>query len=284
MKGKTMTTSRTFDLRHWSSGKFIHPRGGTAYKDVGLVTYPGTGPQTKYYLEFREGPWGYLVWAKDPKYSVHPSGGAVDAGNGTSLVFHSDRHPGAYFAFNEENRQIVHISGRFCHPLGGSAQPGNNNGIVLYDGYRDATRFYATDGSDRQVNLDLPAQVSVGWRLVFAEDDPLTSRKQTFRVRVGQTVSKQTTKEAALTLSVGMEFKLFGTKTSAQLQLAYKLTNSETWTYETERSVTYDIVAGQPVAVWQRVFRAQFPEGSLWEYGSGNVFRDTRSSNTPPTG
>jgi hypothetical protein len=278
-----MTQSRTFDLRHWSSGKFIHPRGGRAHNGVGLVTYPGTGPQTKYYLEYSEGPWGYLVWAADPTYCVHPYGGGVDARNGTDLVLHAGRHPGAYFAFNEESRTIVHISGRCWHPQGGSAQPDNDNGLVLYDGYFDRTKFYATDGSDLQVDLDLPAKASVGWRLIFADDNPLSNRKRSFTKKVGRTVRSETMLEVKATVKLEMEFAIFLKKASVEVQTAYKLTDSDTWEYNTEKKDEYDIVAGQPIALWQRVFRAEFPEGSFWEYGSGNVTRDTTSSTTPPT-
>jgi hypothetical protein len=280
-----MAKSSSFHIRHWSSGRYIHPHGGRANNNTSLVLWDGNRDDTAFYLEFTEGPWGYLVCNKYPTYCVHPKGGAVDAGNGTGLLFHQDRHPGCYFTFNEQSRTVMHISGRYWHPHGGSAQAGNNTGVVLWDGYRDATKFYPSDASGKQVHLDLPVtNSSAGWRLVFAENRPLSDRTLTFKAKVGQSVSNTSTSQITTTFKAEMEDQLFGAKSKASLEVksAFSRTDAKTWSQEQEQDVTYDIKKGQPMAVWQRVFTAQFGDGSVWSYGSGTIFYDTESSNTPP--
>jgi hypothetical protein len=277
--------SKVFNIRHWSSGKYVHPNGGTANRDTSLVTWDGNRDDTQYHIDFKEGPWGYLVCNKYPAYCVHPQGGRVDAGNNTGLLFHDDRHPGAYFTFNEKSRTVMHISGRYWHPHNGDAQPGNGNGIVLWDGYRDATKFYASDADGNQMDLDLPVTASsAGWRLVFAENHPLGDRTLTFKAKVGQSVSNTSTTQVATTFKAEMEDQLFGVKSKASVEIktGFSQTDAKTWTQEQEQDVTYDIKKGQAIAVWQRVFSATFGDGSVWKYGSGNIFYDTDSSNTPP--
>jgi hypothetical protein len=280
-----MAISRTFHIQHWSSAKFVHPHGGQAGHDTGLVTYDGAFGHTLFYLDFREGPWGYLVSSQWPTYCVHPRGGAVDAGNDTGLLFHEDRHPGAYFTINPDGGTIQHISGRYWHPHGGSAQPGNQNGIVIFDGYRDATKFMPHDGTT-PVTIDLPVSTSsIGWRLVFAENNPLADMKRTYKAKVGQTVSKTTSTKVATTFKAEMEGQLFGNKSKASLEVKteFSQTDAKTWTQEQEQDVEYDIKKGNPIAVWQRRFTATFSDGSVWDYGSGSIFIDTVSSNTRPT-
>lgn len=280
-----MSNSAPFQIRHWSSGKFIHPHGGNAGHDTSLVTWDGCADRTMFYLQFCEGPWGYLVSNANPTYCVHPSGGRVDAGNDTGLLFHEGRHPGAYFTINETSRTIMHISGRSWHPHGGDAQPGSGNGIVLWDGYRDATRFYASTEDGSQVNLDLPVtRLGAGWRLVFAENNPLSDRTVKFKTKVGQSVTNTSTTQITTTFKAEMEGQLFGQKSKASIEVkaAFTQTDAKTWTQEQEQEIAYDIKKGQPIAVWQRLFSATFTDGSIWNYGSGSVFHDTLSSNAPP--
>ena len=47
---------------------------------------------------------------------VHPRGGSLDPDNNTGLVYHSDHHAGALFAFDEENERIMHRGGKIWQP------------------------------------------------------------------------------------------------------------------------------------------------------------------------
>lgn len=193
--------------------------------------------------------------------------------------------PVPYFTVNETSRTIQHISGRYWHPLGGSAQPGHNDNIVLYDSYRDATKFSPADSKGVPVNLDLPVSAaSAGWRLVFAENHPLGDRTITFKAKVGQSVSNTSTTQVTTTFKAEMEGQLFGVKSkaSAEVKSAFAKTDAKTWTQEQEQDVSYDIKKDQPIAVWQRAFTANFTDGSIWSYGSGNIYYDTTSSDTLP--
>ncbi len=281
--GAKMTTSSAFHIRHWSSGMFIHPDGGVANHGTPLVVWEGAGAE--FHLEFCEGPWGYLVPSQNTNLCVHPEGGQINSHNGTRLLFHEDRHPGAYFTVNESSRTLMHIGGLFWHPHGGASLPGHGTGIVLWESFRDGTKFYATNGDANQLSLDLPvSNQSAGWRLVFAENHPLSDRTVTFKAKVGRSVTNSSTFQITTTFKAEMEGQLFGQKSKASLaiQTAYSQTNSQTWTQEQEQDVTYTVKKNEPIAVWQRVFNATFNDGSIWTYGSGNVFYDTTSSNTPP--
>jgi hypothetical protein len=277
--------SDVFHLQHWSSTKAIHPYRGRPGNDVPLVTYGGVAPQTQYFFEFKEGPWGYIVSAMDPRFCVHPAGGSVDAGNDTSLFFHEGRHPGAYFAFNQKNGTIMHVSGRFWHPYGGSAQPGDNNRVVLFDGWRNATKFGPTNGDVfRPVRIDLPATPSLGWNLVFADDNPLADRVHRFKKTIGLTTQNTRSTSTSSTVGIEMEGSLFGvgSTASASLTSTFASEDSRTWSESQEIDDEYSIKAGSPVAVWQKVYKASFTDGTVFNYLSAKVTYDTRNSMEMP--
>lgn len=282
--------SGAFNLQHWSSTKGVHPYRGTAHNDAQLCTYDGVGPQTEFYMDFQEGPWGFITAKADPRYCVHPQGGGVDADNGTLLLLHEGRHPGAYFAFNQEAGVIRHVGGRYWHPKGGSAQPGNDNGLVLWDAWNGNTRFVATDLVGPAVKepfpIDMPAEVRLDWRLVFADDNPLTDRTHRFKKTVGLETSKNWSVSVEVTVGLEVQGKLFGAKSkgSVKVKTAYAEEHAETWTTSHEIEDEYPVKAGQPVAVWQQVFQAEFTDGSVFNFFSAKVTYDTESSSRkPPT-
>lgn len=280
-----MSTSIKFYLKHWSSGKFIHPRGGTASNDVSLVTHVGFGPQVQYYFDYQEGPWGYLVWAQDPKYCVHPDGGEVDAENDTKLVFHEGRHPGAYFALNQNERTIVHISGKYWHPDGGMSNPSNDNDIVLFDGTNNNTKFYAVDGKPgKAVSLALPVKpATTTWKLLFADDNPRMDYQKTFMKKIGMTEThkSQTSLEVTAALEMAGEIFGIGSKASLEVKNAFSTEDSKTWSATEALTDKFQIKAGQPVARWQRVYIAQFEDGKEYQFDS-IVTYDTESSKILP--
>lgn len=281
-------TTPVFDLQHWSSTKGIHPEGGYADTDVHLVTYDGVGEQTKYYFEYVEGPWGYIVSAQNREMCVHPDGGATDSGNDTRLKFHYGRHPGAFFSFNQENGTIIHISGRYWHPYGGHSQSGNNNRLVLYDGWDGARKFVPTRNGDvhHPVVLDYPASGSIEWQLLFADDNPRANRTHTFTKTVGLVTENTTASSTSVSVKAEISKKLFGGAVTGKLSTGVTQTwsaeNKKTWSEESSEQHTYDIKAGTPVAVWQKIYKASFDNGSVFKFFSATVTCDTQYSSQRP--
>ena len=110
--------SKPFYIKHWSSGMYIHPEGGSAGRDVRAVIHAGKGAQTEFYFQVVEGEWGLIIH-KQSGLILIPYGGRVDAGNDSEVVFHADSSPGAYFSIDPNRNVIEHRSGRYWHPKGG---------------------------------------------------------------------------------------------------------------------------------------------------------------------
>ena len=95
---------------HRSSGKLVHPLQGWSQppNDWDLVVHSDKHDPAR--LQFRFVPvesfghFGYIEHVSSRK-TVHPS---FTTAWGTQLVFHSDRHAGALFAFDEENERILY--------------------------------------------------------------------------------------------------------------------------------------------------------------------------------
>ena len=282
--------TKPFYIIHYSSGRFIHPSGGSAGNGINISTWGDKSnslvSHARYIFNPQEGPWGFIEWANNPRYCMHPAGGLIDAGNGTQVLFHEGRHPGAYFSIDSENRTIIHRSGRYWHPKGGSAQPSSGNEVVIFDGYRDGTKFFASYAGDNQVaDLGIDANATISWNLLFAEDNPLSDRKVKYTKKWGLTKSSKQTVSVESTAKLEMQGQLFGQKSKASLEVktAYSSEDSSTWSVESSKEIEYDIKAGQPVAVWQREFNASFPDGSSYKFLSANVTSDTRGSRIRPT-
>ena len=87
------------------------------------------------------GHYGYIKHVASGKI-VHPEDGSLDPKNETKLVYHSDHHVGALFAFDEEDERIIHRSGKIWHPLYGSPNPDNDKPCLLHSDVHDAAKFY----------------------------------------------------------------------------------------------------------------------------------------------
>ena len=139
---------------HQSSGKFVHPKGGSCNpgNNTRLVVHSNRNDPTRLQVRFVPvqgtpgygGHFGYIEHVASGKI-VHPSGGSVDPGNDTHLVYHEDRHHNALFEFDEEGCVIKHTGGKIWHPRGGSANPKNDTKCVLHNDWHVAARFYFGD-------------------------------------------------------------------------------------------------------------------------------------------
>ncbi|MBE8158296.1 MAG: ricin-type beta-trefoil lectin domain protein [Betaproteobacteria bacterium] len=137
-------------IQHISSGKCIHPHGGSAQPkpNTSLVLYDGcTGDRLKFAItessKFRSAPSipkgrGNRIVHNYSGICVHPEGGGTPKNN-TRLVFNADdcsNKGRTDIAFDMlPSGAIRHIaSGKCVHPYGGWDFPGRNTVLVLHDG------------------------------------------------------------------------------------------------------------------------------------------------------
>jgi len=245
----------------------------------------GPAQRTQYFIDFQEGPWGFLTWAEDPRFCIHPAGGAVDAGNGTQLVFHQGRHPGAYFAFNETERIILHIGGRYFHPNGGSSAPGDQTDVVLWDGFRDATRFFATDGIANQVQLQLPARADIDWICVFDREHAAADGTAEWTKTTGLVVENTRTVTTSLATKLSLEAKiplLEKASLSAELTTTVSEADKRTWQENNAVKETISWKKGDSIARWQRRFNVKFGDNIGYHFYDATATYDTSSRKIPP--
>ena len=180
----------------------------------------------------------------------------------------------------------MHISGRYWHPMGGSSQPANDNRIVLFHGFRAGTKFVPTVDGDvtSPFNLELPVKAEMEWHLVFADDHPLADRTHKYKKTVGLKHEDTHKTSVAVTVGLKMEGKLFGNKSSAstEIKASYAQEDKKTWSEESVEEFTINVTKGEPLAVWQRVYKASFPDGTVFNYFSAKVTYDTTGSAIKP--
>lgn len=128
----------------------VHPYRGlpNPADDTPLVVYDDKSDPTRLQVRFvpvqDSDNFGYIEHVLSSKI-VRPQEGSDDPGNDTRLVYHSRRHGDALFRFNEENKEIEHISGKVWHPFKGLRTPENDTECVLYNDHHDASKFYFGD-------------------------------------------------------------------------------------------------------------------------------------------
>ena len=268
---------------HQSSGKLVHPKGGSPNpgNDTRLVVNSAKNNPGRLQVRFVPvqgyGHFGYIEHVSSGKI-VHPSGGSLDPGNDTQLVYHGDRHSGALFGFDEENYEIKHIGGKIWHPSGGSPNPGNDTVCVLHSDRHAAAKFYFGDIDGNPVSPYPSPNLSGDWKLLRAFIMPETDHTYTVNYKVGTSQTRSTTTQVAWRVSAGIDIKkVFNA--SAELSGFVEKTSSITWTKERSESHTIKVTKGESIVVWQYVF-AMEQYGDEWSFQS-TIIGDTNSLDYP---
>lgn len=264
-------------IYHWSSGIVVHPYGGSPEprNDTKLVTY--TSREDEYRLQVRfvpvkgAGHFGYIEHVPSSKI-VHPLWGKPNPRNNTALVYHSDRHDRALFAFDEENHRILHIGGKNWHPKGGKLSPSNNTVCVLHSDSHNAAKFYFGDSSGNPIS-PYPEKLELGggWKKIAAFIAPKLSRSYTFKLCTGRSLTKSVTDTKAWNLNAKLVRKSF--KADATYSSFARQAESCTWSDEKVETNTLDAEKGNTVVVWQYVF-------VVGQYGEEWSFRSSITANT----
>ena len=127
-----------FRLQQRSSGKCLHPYGGTANDETALVTWNDCSDAD--YIKYRQLPNGQIQHVASGK-CLHPEGGT--AYNGTTVVFYGDCSDKANIQYRFlPNGQIQNVGSGLCiHPNGGSENPGDGNRMVFWNDCSNAARI-----------------------------------------------------------------------------------------------------------------------------------------------
>ena len=200
---------------------------------------------------------------------IHPLAGSdsEDLDEDTHLVYHSNRHRGALFGFDENNYEIKHIGGKIWHPRGGFPNPHDGTVCVLHRHHHAAARFYFSDINGNPMSPYPSPNLSGDWRLVKAFVTPETSDTFTIKYKVGKSQTKSTTTQSVWKDSVDhSKFKeIF--RASGKFSDTMENTSSETWMEEREESYKISVIKGETVVVWQYVF-AMERFGDEWSFKS----------------
>ena len=242
-------------LFHLSSKKPVHPYQGSPNpsNDTGLVLYNDKNDPGRLQMRFvpvnGRGHFGYIEHVSSGKV-VHPKGGRLDPNNDTDLVYHSDRHFGALFGFNEEDNTIIHIGGKIWHPKGGLPNPFNDNPCVLHSDKHLAAKFYFGDINGTPMSPYPSPNLSGDWKMI-KHIEPNTS-DLFIRYKVGKSQTKTITNQVAWSMTADATVDIFNA--SRTFGGFVQKAGNNTWLDEKEVSTTIDVEADKTIVVWQYVF------------------------------
>ena len=276
--------SEHFYIMHVSSEMFIHPYRGSIGQGIDLVLYPGCHKDASFYIEYADdGKWGYLVSTQYPHLVVHPNGSSPSAGNDAELSYWPEKILGSQFRIDQHNNTIQHRSGRYWHPRGGSAMPGNDTGIVLYDGHNLNTMFKAVDSNKKTIKIELPVTTTTRWNLIYQDMNSTTSKTTgSYTVTMGQMESNSSTHEKETTAAASMESSMFGVGASVSVEMRslYSKTKSQEKSRQNQGAINYELPAGQAIYIWQKELVASWSDGSI--YSMGTYITQSTSKNVTP--
>ena len=226
-----------FLIKHKSSGKFIHPEGGSANPsdNTRLVVHDGIHDRMHFEFEPVDGPFGYIRHCASGK-AIHPKNGELRPGNNTDLVIHSSQHAACLFGMDKVNNLIRHKSGVSFHPFGGSPNPGNGTGVVLHEGKHDASTWLFVNPRNPQEEVEIYGKPTVigEWRIVNQVLNPKAKHTLEMEVRIGKSKSESSSStfetEVETSLSFGNGF--LAAAMSTILKTAIAESSTETWCEE----------------------------------------------------
>ena len=210
---------------------------------------------------------------------VHPRGGSLDPRNNTQLVYHSDRHAGALFAFDEENERIMHGGGKFWYPWRGSPNPDDDKRCVLHSDVNDAAKFYFGELDGTPISPYPTPKLSGTWKVIKAFIDPAATHTFQQKYKVGKSLTSSKTQHHAWNVSVEIARAIFS---ASAIYSGYVEKSSEkTWSTEYEEITTIEVGKGETVVVWQYVFGMQ-QCGEEYSFQS-NIIGHTNSLKKTPS-
>lgn len=274
-----------FLIKHQSTGKFFHPKGGSSNpgNTTPIVLHSDQHQNMYWTFEKVTDYWGYIKHVSSGKI-IHPSGGSLNPGNTTNLVLHSDRHFGALFALDEANHHVIHKGGRFAHPKGGKPDPGNTTQVVLHSDVHDAMKFLFVSTSDPNKEVQVYGKPTVvgKWKIINMVLNPMAEHTEEFKITIGRSKTESTTSSFKYRWETSAEATVDIFKASVTQSLEYMLekSSSATWSEETTQTRTIKVSPGKSVVTWQFVFDAE--QNSTRALFQSNLLADTESETEEP--
>ena len=239
-----------------SKFKWVSPKGGSSSpdNDTQLVINESNNQQMQFILIDRINRYGYIEHVSSGKI-VHPKGGRANPRKDTALVFHSDRHDGALFRFDEGNCWIVHKGGKMIwHPKGGSLEASNGTTCVLHSDIHKGAKFYFGDSSGKPISpYPEKPKLSGEWKLVTE----ITASKELSRtVEYSTGISAESV--GAKKISTGDVYESLGTRRQ-----------------ERKESFTIKLKESDTVVIWQYVISIT-QNDNKWSFKT-NMIEETNS-------
>ena len=254
------------------------------FDDVGkpeLVVHSGKRSPARLGVRFVPvegfGHFGYIQNVSSGKI-VHPRGGSLDPWNNTGLVYHSDRHAGALFAFDEENERIVHRGGKVWRPWRGSPNPRDNTRCVLHSDADDAGKFYFGKSDGTPISPYPPPKLSGTWKVIKAFINPVATHKFQQKYKVGKSLTSSRTERHAWNVLAGIAKDIFSA--SAEYSGYVQISSEKTWSTEYEEITMIEVEEGETVVVWQYVFGMQ-QYGEEYSFQSSIIGHTNSLKETP---
>lgn len=280
-----MSTGPVGYIYHSSSGKLVHPFGGSSNPNdnTELVLYDNKDDPSRLQMRFvpkrGEGHFGYIEHVSSGKV-VHPLGGRLDPVENARLVLHRDRHDAALFGFNEADKTIIHKGGhKIWHPIDGLPNPSNNTPCVLHSSENDAAKFYFGDINGDPISPYPDRNLSGDWKLLKAFVDPLATHTYSVTYKTGHSEEETDTIRHAWKISAKAAYGMF--KASAEYSGFAERSSSNTWSQEKDETYSITVQKGETVAVWQYVFAVeQLGEEKVFR---SNIIGDSNDPESPPS-
>ena len=236
-----------FLIKHKSSGKFIHPEGGSANPadNTRLVIDPSI--HERMYFEFEEvkdeGHFGYIRHVASGK-AIHPKNGDIQPSDNTDLVLHSCQHAACLFGIDEVSHWILHKSGVSFHTYGGKAFPDNGTKVILHSGHHDLSKWIFVDpkNPEEEVNIYDKPTVIGQWRIVNQILDPKATHTYEIEVKIGKSKSESSsaTVESSIESSISASDGFLTASISSTLRAAIEESSEETWSEEQTQKRTIE--------------------------------------------
>ena len=250
-------TECKFLIRHWSSGKYVHPLGGKAQpaQDTRLVLYDGWHAACTFRLvPCPDTDWYYIQHVSSGKF-VHTYGGKLDPTENCQMVIYSGRHAACLFFFDSKRKTWMHVNGKFAHPSGGSSSPENDTHVVLHRGHLHNTKWELVDEEGRLIGIPNNKPKLQGyWQVIHAILNPRSTHTVQYKVKIGRSLHENREDSPEWVVDLLESKNWF--KASTEYAELVKLVSVDTFDKEYEETRSLTIIPGASVVNWQFVFEA----------------------------
>lgn len=166
--------SEPFVIKHFTSGKFIHPLGGSTQPDneTRVVVYEGYHDACWFtWIPLHGMPGMGLIKHYSSGKFLQPLGGEAEPYDNTEIVIQDGYGQGSAWTFNTEFQTISHIGGKYWHPYWDYVNPENDSTVSLYHYTAAGTHFAPVNAEGQILNLQDAKIEKAKWKCVYHTDE-----------------------------------------------------------------------------------------------------------------